>query len=125
MSTKTEGAAVPRCPVIHGEAFDPSLPSQAGDPYPWLRQAQREQPVFYLDLYGMWVVTRHADALEVIRDTEAYSSRKVLDFSAVSEDFYEAFPERPDRVLVTIDPPEHTPLRKVAQRGFTPRMVAS
>jgi cytochrome P450 len=28
-------------------------------------------------------------------------------------------------VLVTIDPPEHTPLRKVAQRGFRPRMVAA
>ena len=124
MTTTTDGP-VPRCPVLHGQGFDPSLPAQAGDPYPWLRQAQREVPIFYLDLYGMWVVTRHADGLEVIRDTATYSSRKVLDFSQVSPDFYEAFPDRPDRVLVTIDPPEHTPLRKVSQRGFTPRMVAA
>lgn len=125
MTARTDHRTAPRCPVLHGQEFDPSLPDQAGDPYPWLREAQREAPVFWLDLYDMWVVTRHADALEVIRDTSSYSSRKVLDFSRVSPDFYEAFPERPDRVLVTLDPPEHTPLRKAVQKGFTPRMVAS
>lgn len=125
LTARMEGRAAPRCPVLHGQEFNPSLPSQAGDPYPWLREAQRREPVFFLDLYDMWVVTRHADALEVIRDTSTYSSRKVLDFSKVSAALYEAFPERPDRVLVTIDPPEHTPLRKAVQKGFTPKMVAS
>jgi cytochrome P450 len=72
----------------------------------------------------MWCVTRHADVLDVLRDTETFSSRKVLDFSKVAPNFYEAFPDgRPDRVLVTLDPPEHTRLRKLAQKGFVPRLV--
>lgn len=125
MSTATQSDSRPRCPIVHGEEFTPWQPEQAGNPYPWLRAAQSQAPIFYLDEYGMWVITRHSDALEVIRDTATYSSRKVLDFSKVSPDFYEAFPERPDRVLVTIDPPEHTPLRKLAQRWFTPKTVAT
>jgi cytochrome P450 len=123
MNTSVEDAA-PRCPVVHGEAFDPRVPHQAGDPYPWLVEAQREAPVFWLDAYEMWCVTRHADVLDVLRDTETYSSRKVLDFSKVAPNFYEAFPDgRPDRVLVTLDPPEHTRLRKLAQKGFVPKLV--
>lgn len=126
MTTAIDGSTAPRCPVVHGEEFDPSVPAQAGDPYPWLRRAQEEAPVFFFEGYGMWVVTRYADVLDVLRDTETYSSRRVLDFSKVSPDFYAAFPDgRPDRVLVTLDPPEHTRLRKLAQKGFTPRAVAS
>lgn len=125
MNTSVKDTA-PRCPVVHGEEFDPRLPHQAGDPYPWLAEAQREAPVFWLEAYGMWCVTRHADVLEILRDTETYSSRKVIDFSQVAPDFYEAFPDgRPDRVLVTLDPPEHTRMRKLAQKGFVPKLVNS
>jgi cytochrome P450 len=113
-------------PVADGRPFDPMDREAAGDPYPWLRLAQRDCPVFYIERYELWCVTRHRDILEVLRDTETYSSRKVIDFSNITPDFLDAFPDgRPDRVLVTMDPPAHTRLRKLAQKAFTPKMIAA
>lgn len=103
----------PTCPLVSGRAFDPMDPDQAGNPYPWLAAAQREQPVFYMPEYDIWCVTRHQDALEVIHDVETFSSRKVVPTP----------PEGPPS-LVAIDPPAHTRLRKLAQKGFSPRLVA-
>lgn len=55
-------AKTPRCPVAHGLEFDPLAVNQLADPYPWLARAQREQPVFHLPAYNVWVITRHQDA---------------------------------------------------------------
>src|SRR3954467_11868601 len=69
-----------RVPEVGGRRFDPLDPVQAGDPYPWLRAAQLDQPVFYLPERDVWCVTRYADVMEVLRDTTTYSSRKVIRF---------------------------------------------
>lgn len=76
--------------------------------------------------HGAWCVTRYEDVLEVIRDTATYSSRKVIQFAQLAPEFEQAFADGPpDRVLVSTDPPEHTRLRKLAQKGFTPKLIAS
>jgi cytochrome P450 len=106
-------ATAPRCPVIHGQPFNPLDPTQAGDPYPWLSRAQREAPVFYMPAYDMWCVTRYEDILEVLRDPGTYSSRNVI-----------PLPPGSPPSLVTADPPVHTRLRKLAQKGFSPRLIA-
>ena len=123
---RIQQAGGPRCPVIDGRTFDPLDPDVAADPYPWLRSAHRETPVFYMPDYDAWCVTRYADVLDVLRDTATYSSRKVIQFAQLAPEFEEAFADgRPDRVLVSTDPPEHTRLRKLAQKGFTPKLIAS
>lgn len=112
------------CPVVHGRPFDPLDPNQAADPYPWLHAAQAERPVFYLPAHDMWCVTRYVDVVEVLRDTRTYSSRKVIRLAQLHPDLMEAFPDgRPDEVLVSQDPPEHTRLRALAQKAFTPKLV--
>ena len=114
----------PHAPEVGGRGFDPLDPTQAGDPYPWLRAAQVDQPVFYLPERDMWCVTRYADVAEVLRDTETYSSRKVIRFVQLGPEFAGAFPDGPpDRVLVTLDPPDHTRLRNLARRAFTPKLI--
>jgi cytochrome P450 len=101
-------------------------PEQAANPYPWLSAAQKECPVFYMPGYNMWCVTRYEDVLAILHDTETYSSRKVIRFAKLLPEFEEAFRDgRPDRVLVSTDPPEHTRLRKLAQKAFTPKLIAS
>lgn len=93
---------------------------------PWLALAQREAPVFYLDRYDMWCVTRYDDVLTVLRDTETFSSANVIPLAHLTDDLADAFGDViGDRPLVTLDPPEHTRLRKPAQRGFTPKMIKS
>jgi len=123
---RTHRAEAPRCPVIDGRPFDPLDPVVAVDPYPWLRAAHHEAPVFYMPERDAWCVTRYNDVLEVIRDTTTYSSRKVIQFAQLAPEFEQAFADGPpDRVLVSTDPPEHTRLRKLAQKGFTPKLIAS
>lgn len=122
MTTSAKQAMV--CPVVHDRTFDPLDPAQAADPYPWLHAAQAERPVFYLPVQDMWCVTRYADVIEVLRDTETYSSRKVIRLAQLGPELANAFPDGPpDEVLVSQDPPVHTRLRALAQQAFTPKLV--
>ncbi len=119
-------AAAPRCPVLHGVAFDPVDPAQADDPYPWLRLARHEAPVFYLEKQDVWVVTRYDDMLAVMRDDETFSSRNALVPRPMTGPLAEVFPDgHPLRhSLLLKDPPEHHQIRRLVQRNFTPQAVA-
>ncbi|MFJ9380705.1 cytochrome P450 [Streptomyces sp. NPDC101455] len=116
----------PRCPMVGGVNFDPGNVEQIANPFPWLKLARRETPVFYHPEYDEWFVTRHEDALQIIRDTDTFSSRHVLeplDLPEVESALPGGHPLR--TVLVNTDPPEHTRLRRAAQKPFTPKMVRS
>jgi cytochrome P450 len=114
------------CPVVHGRPFALLDPELAGDPWPWLDRALEECPVFYMPDVGQWCVTRYEDVLTVLRDTETFSSRNVIPTAHLAEDLAPEFGGAVgDRPLVTLDPPQHTRLRKPAQRAFTPKMIAA
>src|SRR5439155_7402818 len=105
-------------------AFDPLGAQECRDPMPWLRAAQHHAPVFFMPRYDMWCVTRYEDVIEVLRDPVTYSSRKTIDLSKLPPELLSAFPDGPpDRVLVSIDPPEHSRLRQLAQKAFTPKLI--
>jgi cytochrome P450 len=124
MTLGTVHTDAPRCPVVGGSAFDPLGAEEARDPLQWLRAAQHQAPVFYMPEYGMWCVTRYEDVIEVLRDPQTYSSRKTINLDKVPEHLIDSFPDgRPDRVLVSLDPPDHTRLRQLAQKAFTPKLV--
>ncbi len=65
-----------------------------------------------------WAITRHADVVEVSRQFQVYSSARK---GALMNQ------ERPDlelaRMMIDQDPPEHTRLRNLVNRGFTPKAV--
>jgi cytochrome P450 len=111
-------------PVFEG--FDPLDPAQRGDPYPVLAQARASCPVFWMPKYEVWCVTRHEDVFTVLRDPETYSSIVMSGEQADPPPQYaDALPHGyPSRVsFVGMDPPEHTRLRRLAQRAFTPRIL--
>src|SRR5258708_5852987 len=113
----TSEHAIPGCPVVDGVPFDILDPRQAGDPSPWLEQAQRDAPVFYREHRALWCVPRYDDVLAVLRDTETFSSANVIPLAHVADDLAAAFGDQTgDRPLVTLDPPDHTRLRKAAQQ---------
>jgi cytochrome P450 len=124
--TETEAAEPPGCPFAHGLEFDPMAPGQAREPHPWLKVARDERPVFYSSQYDEWFVTRYEDALDVLRDTARFSSAnktKLQDLPALKRALPDGSPL--EWGLNSTDPPEHTRLRKLAQRGFTRPRVAS
>jgi cytochrome P450 PksS len=96
------------------------------DPYPFYAELRDRAPVHRLRwpvLGPMWLVVRHRDALTVFKDP-----RFVKNLASVAPGAGPARPRRkplrgfgPD--LVELDPPDHTRLRGLVSKAFTPRMV--
>jgi cholest-4-en-3-one 26-monooxygenase len=95
-----------------------------GPPHEVFAQLRREAPVFRHegkndgDVSWFWAITRHADVVAVSRQFQNYSAAR----SGVL-----MMAERPDmelgRMLIDTDPPEHTRLRTLVNRGFTPSAI--
>ena len=94
-----------------------------GVPHEWFTRLRREAPVFWhaeRDGPGFWVLTRYQDIVHVNRDASAFSSERggIILRSMPEEDLAQQ-----RMMMLTMDPPRHTKLRKLVNKGFTPRMV--
>jgi cytochrome P450 len=113
--------------------FDPSDPRWVKDPMPLFDELREEAPV-HLSPDGYWVLSRHADCLSVLRDRRASSDSLNADTTRAprgftsdrrAEDYAAIRAGAPDpRPFLFRDPPDHTRLRGLVQRAFTPRTVA-
>ncbi len=109
--------------------FDPLDPAHLADPYPGYRRLREEAPVFHYAPFDAWLLTRHADVLAVLRDPTMSVARGDPD-----EISHSAFPElRPElreladafrKVLMFLDPPDHTRIRGLVDQAFLPVVVA-
>jgi cytochrome P450 len=72
---------------------------------------------------GYWLVLRHADVTEVLRDPATFSSHaggtQIRDPRTATDLAYVR------RMMLNMDPPEHSRLRRMLARSFTPRAVAA
>lgn len=111
-----------------GIAFDPLDPAQREDPFPLLELARREQPVFHVPEFDLWVVTRYEDVVTVLRDHATFSSAGALRSSPdayppeVEEVLAEGWPGMP--YIIELDPPLHDRIRGLVTKAFTPRRIA-
>jgi cholest-4-en-3-one 26-monooxygenase len=74
---------------------------------------------------GYWVVTKHADVVEVSRNSDVYSSWENTAIIRHREGSGRDTIELQRFVLLNIDPPQHTKLRGIVSRGFTPRAIGN
>src|SRR5262249_29388497 len=72
---------------------------------------------------GYWVVTKHADVLEVSRDSELYSSQEKTAIIRHAELVTEESLQMQRLIMLNLDPPLHTKVRAIVSRGFTPRAI--
>ncbi len=112
---------------------DPDLYSRRV-PAEELAELRRSAPVWWnaqrrgasgFDDEGYWVVTRHADVVEVSRDSDVYSSWENTAIIRHKEGITREQIELQRLVLLNIDPPQHTKLRGIVARGFTPRAIGN
>ncbi len=94
-----------------------------GFPYEAFRQLRDDRPVSRHPLPNgktFWAVTRHADVQRVSRDSEGFVN--------APHPFIETEDQQDDggtsELLISKDAPEHIKLRKLINRGFTPKRVA-
>jgi cholest-4-en-3-one 26-monooxygenase len=72
---------------------------------------------------GYWAVTRHADVKAVSVAPEVFSSRANTAIIRFNEHMKRDRIEAQRLSILNQDPPEHTGLRQIVQRGFTPRAI--
>ena len=114
-------------PIIN---IDEHLTSPAfyANPYPLYHQLRGEQPVFWSEALGGWLLTRYDDVHATLRDTEHFSSRgRMLSVLNHLPDEERArlrlFEEHFTVGLISADPPDHTRLRGLISKAFTPRTI--
>ncbi len=107
--------------------FDPTHPDQRENPFGVLAAAREEQPVFFAESLGLWVVTRHADVLAVLKDHRTFSSAGALRSAPapyppqVLEVLEQGYPEMP--YIIEVVPPLHDRIRGLITKAFTPKRI--
>jgi cholest-4-en-3-one 26-monooxygenase len=100
-----------------------------GIPHEWFTWLRENQPVYKHpepDGPGFWVITKHADVIQCNRDAGTFSSAQSrggvvgLEENGMPQTEAE---EAGGRLMLFMDPPDHTRYRKLVNRGFTPRMI--
>jgi len=84
------------------------------DPFPMYRDLRDNAPCYYNAELDFWALSRYDDVLAALHDPQTYCSRH-----GVTLEQQNALP-----MLLTTDPPDHTDLRRMVSRAFTPRRVA-
>ncbi|MEU4414769.1 cytochrome P450 [Nocardia salmonicida] len=74
---------------------------------------------------GFWVVTKHADVKEVSLRSAEFSSFENTAIPRFNDDITRELIEQQRVSLLNMDAPEHTKVRKLISKGFTPRAVGS
>lgn len=112
MTAPSDAAAAPL-------AFDPYDYDFHEDPYPTYRRLRDEAPVFHAERDDLWVISRHADVFDVLRDDVTFSNRMGVSLDA------SAWNPEAHRVMsfLALDGQRQTRLRRLVSAAFTPRRV--
>lgn len=126
MTEAASPSATPFAPLL-------ARPEVLEDPYPLYAALRRTTPVLRLpfgppDSPGVWVLTRYEDCQAVLRDPGFSADRRR---SWIVREGRSPLPpslldeESGLRSMLVMDPPDHTRVRGLVSRAFTPRRVAS
>jgi cytochrome P450 len=113
-----------------GPVFDLLDPSWSINPYLLYADLRERAPILKSEL-GFWVLARHADCLAVIRDRRASSDNLHAEQGSIPEGIRRPVaPDSPEaiglgamRPFLFRDPPDHTRLRGLVAKAFTPRVI--
>ena len=99
--------------------FNPYAYEVHEDPYPLYARLRSEAPVYRNEELDFWALARHVDVLAAFKDVRRFSNR-----FGVSIDPSSYGPHaRIGTSFLAMDPPEHTRMRGLISRSFTPRRV--
>ncbi|MFE2538045.1 cytochrome P450 [Streptomyces sp. NPDC059371] len=123
------------CPALP-DGFDFTDPDVLHQrvPLPEFAELRRAEPVHWIPQQpgvagfeddGYWAVTRHSDVKYVSTHPELFSSFLNTAVIRFNEHIQREQIEVQRLIMLNMDPPEHTRVRQIVQRGFTPRAIRS
>lgn len=101
------------------------------DPYPTYARLHEEGPLHYLDVGGKWAVWSvfsHAECSSIAKDPRCSAKRAqqmLLPLPLSRQSEFSELARMLSLWLIFMDPPEHTRLRKLLNKGFSPSVVDS
>lgn len=104
-------------------------PRLFADPYSVFHQLRSKAPVYWSSAWNSWIITRHDDVTAVLRNWEDFSSagRHAVLFEHLTKterDILQPLERHySSGGLINSDPPDHTRLRSLVLKAFTPRVV--
>lgn len=98
--------------------YNPLSPEVIENPYPYYAYLREHAPVYWIEPLQGWALSRYADVDFALRNPQIFSSSG---FTAQTLGDLNPTPEVP--WILDINPPDHTRLRKLANKGFLPRLI--
>ena len=97
--------------------YNPYAFSLHDDPFAVYGRLRDEAPAYWNDELRFWALSRYDDVQQAFRDPARYTSTEGIALESRG-------PNQTLQTLIVLDPPEHTAMRKLVNRIFTPRRVA-
>ena len=101
--------------------FDPRDPTFRLDPYPTYALLREHAPIYYWPEWRIWFASTYADCAALLRDPRL--GREQLG-TAAPPPSQSALNMMTSNWMLLRDPPDHTRLRGLVHKAFTPRIVA-
>ena len=98
--------------------YDPYDYEIDANPHPIWRRMRDEAPLYRNDRYDFFALSRFDDVLAASLDSETYSSAHGTVLEMMSESSAGS-----SAMMIWMDPPDHTRLRQLVNRAFTPRAI--
>jgi len=90
--------------------YDPYSVDVKRDPYPYYRALRDAAPVYHNERLDFWALSRFDDVIDALHDPATYCSGQGI--------VLEAMTRSPYPMIIALDPPRHTDLRKLVSRAF-------
>ncbi len=101
-------------PATEDVRYDPYDLAIRENPYPWYARLRDEAPVYHVAEHHFWAISRYDDVFAAVRTPERFSSAEGIAIERTA-----GIP-----IMIAMDPPDHTRLRRLVQKEFTPAGVA-
>ena len=109
--------------------FDLGNPATNANPFPEFARLRAEDPVHWSPAMKAWIITRYADVKQVALNNKQISADRLTPFFKANPEYQRGSIESLVRYLnhwmVFRDPPDHTRLRRLFTKAFTPTAVAN
>ena len=97
--------------------YDPYDYSIDSDPYPIWKRLRDEAPVYRNEKLGFYALSRYDDVLTGLLDQDTFVSSHGIVLEMMADEPLDI------PMMIMMDPPVHTRLRKLVNRAFTPRAM--
>ena len=111
-----------------GVSFNPLDKQFRTDPYPSYKRLRERDPFHRSRLIGGWILARHADVEVVLKDNRFHADETKLPLfekrrADMLRDGLLQEDDPQTQTMLRSDPPDHTRLRSLVSKAFTPRTV--